>query len=115
VKYFKIKLPELFTGNESLDLIDKDGNLKHVRLPINQTKLASEFLLPREIYILVDVIPMEVPNYFTCNPFLFDSELLTKEVLAKLTPKIPKSLIKKQQQQNQQLQQGVVNPKIRID
>jgi hypothetical protein len=69
--------------------------VKNIRLPVNQPKLASEILQPRETYILVDVVATEVPNFFTCNPLLVDSELLTKELLGKLVPKLPKNLQKK--------------------
>jgi hypothetical protein len=96
LKYFKQKCPDLFNSNENIDLIDKDGNLKNIRLAINQTKLASELLQPRETYILVNVVAMDVPTYFTCSPLLVDSELLTKELLGKLVPKLPKNLPKKQ-------------------
>lgn len=60
INFFRRKCRDLFTGNETLDLVDKDGNLKNLRLVSNQSKLASEFLNPRETYILVDVRPVSI-------------------------------------------------------
>jgi hypothetical protein len=105
LEYFYLKLTQsvhVESLKEDLDVTDVDGNLKYLKG--NNFRLASEYLNPRELYILVDskqcdqngvLLSTSSPNpppnnnnYFRITPLLINnSDLLTQTYLNILNAK----------------------------
>ena len=82
---------------ENLEICDSDGKLVNMnRDRWTRTRLSSEFLKPREVYVLTEIKPMMGSDgtrnfyYNQVYPLITNSSILTHSFLAKLNPKIPK-------------------------
>ena len=93
--YFFNYCKEVNLTRDQIDLADLNAHLKGLKEKTVNTKLASEFLHPRETYILVDVKPTDIKNYYIITPLLYNSDLLTTSFLNKLQPKPPKQHVNK--------------------
>lgn len=76
---------------DQIDLADLSAHIKGIREKSVQNRLATEFLTPREVYILVDVKSTDIKNYYIVTPLLNNPEILTTSYLNKLQPKLPKN------------------------
>jgi hypothetical protein len=88
--YFFNYCKEVNLTRDQIDLVDLNGNLKGLKEVSLNVKSALELLQPRETYILVDVKPTEIKNYFVITPLLYNSDLITTNFLKKLQPEPPK-------------------------
>ena len=82
---------------ENLEICDSDGKLVNMnRDRWTRTRLSSEFLKPREVYVLTEIKAMMGSDgtrnfyYNQVYPLITNSSILTHSFLAKLNPKIPK-------------------------
>ena len=75
---------------DQIDVADLSAHTKGLREKTSYPRLASDFLVPRETYILVDMKPTDVKNYFIVTPMLHNSDILTLAYMNKLQPKPPK-------------------------
>ncbi len=82
---------------DQIDVADLNAHLKGLKEKSFNSKSALELLQPRETYILVDVKPTDIKNYFIITPLLYNSDLLTTHFLNKLQPKPPKQTVNKTQ------------------
>lgn len=76
---------------DQIDLADLTAHIKGIREKSVQNRLATEFLTPREVYILVDVKSTDIKNYYIVTPLLNNPDILTASYLNKLQPKLPKN------------------------
>jgi hypothetical protein len=63
-----------------IDVADTDGNIKNIHDKTIQTKFASDYLLPRDVYILIEI------KSNTVVPLLKQSEYLTNSFIKKIAP-----------------------------
>lgn len=95
----------------NLDVSDTEGNLKKInRERDTRRRLSSDYLRPREVYVLVEVTPIPTSprlqhdgsspetnstsksphystNYQAVRPLLINSDIVTPSFLSKLAPK----------------------------
>ena len=88
--YFFNYCKEVNLTRDQIDLADLNAHLKGLKEKSLNAKSALELLQPRETYILVDVKPTDIKNYFVITPLLYNSDLITTNFLNKLQPKPPK-------------------------
>ncbi len=88
--YFFNFCKEVNLTRDQIDLADLNAHLKGLKEKSLNAKSALELLQPRETYILVDVKPTDIKNYFVITPLLYNSDLITTNFLNKLQPKPPK-------------------------
>ena len=88
--YFFNFCKEVNLTRDQIDLADLNAHLKGLKEKGQNAKSALELLQPRETYILVDVKPTDIKNYFVITPLLYNSDLITTNFLNKLQPKPPK-------------------------
>ena len=95
--YFFNHCKEVNLTRDQIDVADLNAHLTGLKEKSFNSKSALELLQPRETYILVDVKPTDIKNYFIITPLLYNSSLLTTHFLNKLQPKPPKQTVNKTQ------------------
>jgi hypothetical protein len=91
--YFFNYCKEVNLTRDQIDLADLNANLIGLKEMSSNAKSALELLQPRETYILVDIKPTDIKNYFVITPLLYNSDLITTNFLNKLQPEPPKQAV----------------------
>lgn len=83
--YFRLKCKDVIKDCE-FDLADLDGNVKNLREKSARTKLAIEYIKPRETVILVEIKQLKA------DPLLFNSDLINAHFLKKISQLLNKNI-----------------------